>query len=557
MPDPENRLTLIREISRSGIATVWEAYDAGLDRKVLVKSISPQYARESDLRARFEREARAIARLSHPSVVQIYDLRVTNDELSLVLEFVDGVTLGALLKDRGTLPVEVAVAVASEILSGLEIAHTARIVHRDLKPDNVMISRKGEVKITDFGLATLKDLPTVTVEGMVVGTPSYMAPEQAGGGEVTPRTDLFALGLMLFEMLTGQVVIPGATRAEAYVNALNYAAPRLELYGDAIPETLRPVLARLLEKSPDKRYATASEVRAALAASQPQVALPIALLRDYLSGEPVLRPVAKKAVTSRVRPLWLQRFAWITGALIIILLAFHFGTIRRPLPKSVQETDGRKDSLTHIAQDSFLTSSVAADCTHLLAQDDDKQLEEPVEVKQNRLPDLVSRIPTDTASTPSATLLQDGFLFVQCKPWARIFLRDSLWGTTPLALPLKMTAGTYDLVLVNPEIQHPIIRNVKVRSGQTDSVNVNLYDFVGRIRAYSVKPWADMYVDGIFELRTPSSKTIYRPFGKHIIALKHPDLPPDTIEITLRQGDPIFEIRADLTDTTPKTKKQN
>ena len=107
------------------------------------------------------------------------------DDLSIILEFIEGATLGKLLKDRGALPAEVAVTIAGEILAGLEHAHAAGIVHRDLKPDNVLVSARGEVKITDFGLATLRDQPTVTQEGMVIGTPSYMAPEQAEGGEIT------------------------------------------------------------------------------------------------------------------------------------------------------------------------------------------------------------------------------------------------------------------------------------------------------------------------------------------------------------------------------------
>ena len=242
MAERDSRLTLLRELSRSGIATVWEAYDPTLDRKVLLKAINPQYARESDLRVRFEREARAIARLSHPNVVQIYDLRTAADDLSIILEFIEGATLGKLLKDRGSLPGEVAVTIAGEILAGLEHAHAAGIVHRDLKPDNVLVSTKGEVKITDFGLASLRDQPTVTQEGMVIGTPSYMAPEQAEGGEITAVTDVFALGLILFEMLTGRRVHDGSSLAETFQNVLRYQPPRFDAFRDVIPEAVEPVL---------------------------------------------------------------------------------------------------------------------------------------------------------------------------------------------------------------------------------------------------------------------------------------------------------------------------
>jgi len=168
----DGRLTLLHLISRSNIATVWEAYDSELDRRVLVKYIEPQYSRDEDVRARFLREARAIAKLSHANVVQIYDLRSDEEKLSLILEFVEGLSLRKLLKERGPLPLHVAVTIAAHIAAGLEHAHAAGIIHRDLKPENVMVSRRAEVKITDFGLVTLRDQPTLTQEGMLLGTPS-------------------------------------------------------------------------------------------------------------------------------------------------------------------------------------------------------------------------------------------------------------------------------------------------------------------------------------------------------------------------------------------------
>lgn len=540
MAESDGRLTLTREIARSGIATVWEGYDSGLGRKVLVKSIHPQFARESDLRMRFEREARAIAKLSHPNVVQIYDLRVGPDELSLILEFVEGASLGRLLKERGALPAEVAVALAADILAGLEQAHAAGIIHRDLKPDNVLVSHRGEVKITDFGMASLKDQPTITQEGMALGTPSYMAPEQADGTEITPGTDVFAVGLILFEMLTSRRVHQGETLPETFQNVLKYQPPRFEDYREFIPTGVEFVLRRMLEKSPAKRYATAQEAHAALLQTQPDGLLPNALIADFLSGEAIRRPVAKGRVQAH------QRSHAVRTATVLLVMVVAVG--------AGYSIIARRDwARTH------RLPTVLPDTIKLV-----EPPEVPVVIENPPAPPETtsgggetSQLPSVTKPTPpiskpdtSAGVVasrEPGLLDVTCRPWATVFIGDSSVGTTPLPGPLHLSAGNYSLVLLNPEIGLPIVRNVTVHPGQTTDVNVNLFDYVARLRIASVKPWADVYVDGKFELRTPSNKTVIRPLGTHIILLKNPDYPAHADTLTFREGDPVREIRVDFT----------
>ncbi|HEY3296179.1 MAG TPA: serine/threonine-protein kinase [bacterium] len=542
MADHDSRLTLTREIARSGIATVWEGYDSGLDRKVLVKSIHPQYARESDLRMRFEREARAIAKLSHPNVVQIYDLHAGVEELSLILEFVEGASLGKLLKDRGALPVEVAVTLAAEILAGLEHAHAAGIIHRDLKPDNVLVSKRGEVKITDFGLASLKDQPTVTQEGMVIGTPSYMAPEQADGSEITPATDVFALGLILFEMLTGKRIHAGATLAETFQNVLKYQPPRFEDYRETISPGIEFVLRRMLEKAPARRYTSAVEAHAALLQTQPDGLLPNALIADFLSGDTVRRPVVTGKVQARARSKSVRTMA--IGLLVVVAAgaAYQLITTRAwekahtlppvvltdtiPLPTPPGDTVRVKPGPT--PPETLSTGGVAQ--------------KPPVKPVSPQNPPGKK----DTTAGVAAAR-QPGTLDITCRPWATVYIADSLIGTTPLPSPLRLSEGTYSLVLVNPEIGLPVVRTVTVKGGQTTDLRVNLYDYVARIRIASVKPWADVFVNGKFELRTPSSKTIFRPLGTYTLSLKNPDYPVYTDTLTFREGEALREIRVDLT----------
>jgi serine/threonine protein kinase len=538
MPDNPDRITLVREMSRSSIATVWEGFDAQLNRKVLVKTIHPQYARESDLRARFEREAMAIARLSHPNVVQIYDLRSEGDELSLRLEFVEGTSLRQVLKERGSLPPDVAVTIAEEILAGLEHAHAAGIVHRDLKPENVLVSKRGEVKITDFGLAMLRDMPSVTQQGMVVGTPAYMAPEQAEGGEVGAAADIFALGLMLFEMLTGRRVIEGNTLTETFQNVLKYQPPHLEELEQEGAAAVIPVLRRMLERQPAKRFATAAEARAALLQSQQAGFLPRTLIADYLSGEPMRRATTKSVAQRRA---WTRPLSVIAIAILIVVAAVVVYNVARLMTHREAVKSEAADTMRAVSvpvTTPAKDSAVVPRSDNIPPPEETAAQEKPREIVENKGTTKLVEMPAVTGP---------GFVDVVCQPWARVYLGDSLIGTTPLPSPLKLAAGHHDLIFLNPEIGQPVQQPVTVTAGQTTVLRVDLFAHVARIRIASVKPWADVYVDGKLEMRTPSTKIIFRPLGTHTITLKHPDYPVRTDTIAFREGDPVHEIRTDLT----------
>jgi serine/threonine-protein kinase len=534
----DRRLTLLHQISRSNIATVWEAYDSELDRKVLVKYIAPQYSRDEEIRARFLREARAIAKLSHPNVVQIYDLRSDEEKLSLILEFVEGQSLRRLLKERGPFPPHVAVTMAANIAAGLEDAHAAGIIHRDLKPENVMVSGSAEVKITDFGLVTLRDQPTLTQEGMLVGTPSYMAPEQVEGSELTPATDIFALGLILLEMLTGRRLFERSTLQATLQAVQNYKQLQAEDLGEAVPAGLLPVIAQMLERAPAKRFRKAAEVREALVQTQPEGLLPRPLLADFLSGKPIRRATIPSVVRAR-------SWSWpLRAAATAVLLAagaavvFHFATLTRESPEIQGPPVGPFESQlpSEKPPTGALTPGEVAPPTT------------SPEVPSGAPPVVSSRGRVDTGvSIPQVAVAANGFLTLSTRPWASVYIGDSLVGTTPMPGRLSLRAGRQRVLLLNPEIGIPVQREVEIRPDETTELSVNLYDHVARIRIASVKPWADVYVNGEFVLRTPSSRIIFKPPGTYRITLHNPDYPDYTEVVTLREGDPVREIRADLT----------
>jgi serine/threonine-protein kinase len=242
------------------MAHVYKGVHELLGREVAVKEVLPGSAKDKEAKERLQREALALSAFRHQNIVTLYDLIEKNDGLYLVMELVDGPTLGELLRD-GPLPPEVAAVMASGLAQALEHAHFHGIVHRDLKPANIMFSQSGEVKLMDFGIAKDAELDTLTKEGLAVGTPAYMAPEQVMGQPMDGRTDLYALGVVLYECLAGDRPFRGDGPAQIYARIRD---GRHEPVGSKAPQTpkaLRRVVKRLMRAKPADRYANAAELR--------------------------------------------------------------------------------------------------------------------------------------------------------------------------------------------------------------------------------------------------------------------------------------------------------
>ncbi|HKS98097.1 MAG TPA: protein kinase [Rugosimonospora sp.] len=265
------RYRLRNALGRGGMATVWRADDLRFDREVAVKQLAPGTLTDPQTRARLSREAQILSGLAHPNIVTVHDVHVDADGAYLVMELAPGSTLARLLS-RGRPPVPWTISVAAQVCDALAAAHRAGVLHRDIKPGNLMVSPEGRVKVCDFGLARSPDTHTLTDVMQVVGTSEYLAPERAEGERGDARSDLYALGCVLYEMLTGNPPFTGRNPiAVAYQQVHNAPRAPASVRSDIPPELDRLVL-DLLAKDPAARPATAAEVGARLAALLPRAA---------------------------------------------------------------------------------------------------------------------------------------------------------------------------------------------------------------------------------------------------------------------------------------------
>lgn len=263
---------IVRKLGEGGMGVVYQARDSDLGRFVALKFLPPQIAHSEELVARFRHEARAISALNHPHIATIYGMEDTGEAQFLVLEYLPGGTLRDALKRQRSagapLPLAQAIAWAVEISEGLEHAHSNGIIHRDLKSSNVLLAEDGQVKLADFGLAKScsdSDSGPVTQTGVAMGTPVYMAPEVLCGAEADERSDIFSLGVLLFEMIAGERPFHGGKDAQLYQTVWKPAPPLSQVRAD-VPAALENIVARCLEKDPEARYQSAGAVVAGLRA---------------------------------------------------------------------------------------------------------------------------------------------------------------------------------------------------------------------------------------------------------------------------------------------------
>jgi serine/threonine-protein kinase len=340
-----DRYEIHRRLARGGMAQVYLARDRSLDRPVAVKELVPEFATDPSFVERFRREAQAAANLSHPNIVGVYDWGAQDGTYFIVMEYVDGPSLSRVLRADGPFHPRRAAEIAAEVAAGLGFAHSRGVVHRDVKPGNVLLTRSGQAKVTDFGIARALSSSDedLTQAGSVMGTATYFSPEQAQGLSVDPRSDLYSLGVVLYELVTGRPPFTGETPlAIAYKHVQDQPAPPSTLM-TGLPEALEAIIMKLLAKRPDDRYASAEDLRSDLnrflageaTVAERELVAAGAVVGAAALAEPATTMQAATTVGAAVppdgtdedEPQERKRRTWLFIALLVLLLALLGGLL--------------------------------------------------------------------------------------------------------------------------------------------------------------------------------------------------------------------------------------
>ncbi len=523
---------IIREISRGPITTVYLANQKTLDRLVFLKVLNVHIKNEPDLLERFRREAKICARLKHPNIVGIFDFGSTQESFFISMEYLEGKALDEIIREYHPLPFPVILFILREIARGLSYAHQFGVIHRDIKPSNIMVEKDGSVKITDFGLATKADLPTVTAQQSAVGTPAYMSPEQAMGKTLDLRTDIFSLGVTVYEMCAGSSPFIGQNLAESINKVLSHNPPELKTICSDIPDWFSKLVHSMLIKDVNKRLQTTDKIPEdplikKFAATRDDLATflknPDSFTDSHQTSAEGKNLPARNGINFK---FWLPV---ILGGLLSVFMILWYLTGFQSAGNNPAPVD-----LADTAQFSIDTAKqITASQKPNAAQSElDKSA-----LKENRKPQPRRFSPTlaDKKSGNKTTVDSTGQLFVICNPWAQIYIDGQYAETTPLSRPLKLKTGEHELGLKNPNFES-LTKTIDIKPGIIDTVRYSLKPAAGFIKI-QVVPWGKVYLDGKYAGETPLELSI--PAGRHVLKLTNPNFTTYYDTITVSAGETI------------------
>jgi len=527
-------IQLFAEIKRRDDRATYRGFDKESRQVVLVKIFTPTSIPDEAALARFREEAAIYASLNHSNVVKLVKFGVAENRPYLALEFIEGQNLRALMNQRTPLPNDVALGITLSLLAGLAEIHRLGVIHRDLKPENIMIGRDGSVKVCDFDLALNRNESTASQLALLSGSPGYFSPEAILGEAITLRSDLFALGVILYEMFAGTRPFAAPT-ASGEMNAV-IRLPHLPpaKFNNTIPPAIEQIINRLLAKSPPDRPAAAEEIYHQIVAQFqiPAAAQKAQTLQRYLndpssyqSAEIVLTP-ALPMKPAPPRSGMAGRMIGAVALLGLVVLSYNLFTgpnqqqPATPNSQSAQKTTSlsRADSILRVIE-------------RISALDNSPPRPEGFKVEDTK----TARPPVvETMMKPSAQPFIKNIV-VRNFPWAYLFVNGDSIGQMPRAEPLALSAGVYQFVFRKPQFP-TLLFKVVVDSVTADTLSFSLLERVAQVEV-KIHPWAEMYLNGVRQEASVKSQTFYLLPGEHYFRFVHPQSGEKNEAVFLRAGE--------------------
>jgi len=505
---------VLEQLKQDANRGIYIAEHVFLNKTIFLKTINKDNISDSVILERFKREAQILAQLDHPNIIKVWDFGNYENFFYISFEHFESRNLRDVLR-RDKLDEEKKQNLIFQICSGLQYAHDHHIIHRDLKPENILLDSQLNLKIADFGLACIENQVGSTEETTIVGTPAYMSPEQIRGEELTGQSDLFSLGIIIYEIYCGKNPFLGADTGATLNNILNRDINTTAAGNCNIPNDINDLLLKLLVKNRKKRTDK----------------LDLPGIQETTPIHGIQTSTSEKRKTG----LLVWKLSGITTLIIVmILIAYYLGfngglnifatDSSKHMPSDIQDNSKLIDSMeTPVKTDKEPGNALVE--TNPILEKSEKTIYDNLHEEPN------------VRSSDTENMTGAGFLMIECQPWADIYINDVRMESTPLNNPLEITAGTHDIKLLHPEYPE-YHRTVNLKDKQSIQISVNLDTTIGFFNC-KVHPWGEVYINGNSIGQTPLTKPVKLKPGQHELIVRNPGYSEVSKQFKINRNDTV------------------
>jgi serine/threonine-protein kinase len=488
-----DKFDIIDTLKKDQFTSVYLANHIYLGKKIILKTLSTDELSDKTFLDRFKREAKILAQIDHPNIIKVLDFGTADSSFYLSFEYFEAKNLRYIIQHNNFSDKE-KIHLCIQLFKALDAAHQRGIIHRDIKPENILVNSKLELKIADFGLALIRDDNTLTQKTSIVGTPSYMSPEQIRGEGLTPQTDLFSSGIVIYELFTHTNPLIGKDVGETINRILSFKIEKDFTGLSSLPPNIQEALKNLLRKNFSKRTKNALEA-----------------LSFFESNEEPKTEIVSRIETKKNKK-W---FYWVAAVPIIGLIVFLITQNLLIDGNSQNNVDKTRQALPIKTE----------------LKDSSENVKDEIKAPANSVQNIVENEPPKNTEE-QASAISYGKLFVTVNPWAEVYINNRKIDTTPLEDEIELESGSYELKLLHPDF--PAYKEtIEIKPDILKTVKINFNEKVGFLDC-KVFPWGEIYINGIYNSTTPLRKPIILMPGNYTLKISNPDYSDIEEQLTIK-----------------------